>query len=179
MTYLKDKIVIWRGKHRLVDRVTNLAFSLACQALASRVVLQGGAKRFDPNTRAELESLLFPIDVWLPVSGVIEVSMQNRAVDYIAVIFAPKSMRTVVEPRGTTSTDGQSVHWVKGGLHTVTTNIMSPIFVEFFETHKPWIKDKFGKVNNWPPVFSFGRVIRNALSSWGETKHERSQSERC
>jgi hypothetical protein len=171
MTYLKDKVLIYRGKHRLVDRMMTLIYSVACTTLAARVVLQGGATPFAPNTRAELESRLFPIDVWLPMTGVVEMALHSQSPAFIAVIFAPQSMRVLPEPRGTTTTHGQSVHWVKGSLTPPMFNIISPLFVEFFESHRHWIEQKFGKnPKKWLPIFDFARVIRNAMSHGGKLR---------
>lgn len=40
----------------------------------------------------------------------------------------------------------------------------------FFERHKKSIRGTFGGVSNWPPVWKFARVVRNAMSHGGRVR---------
>jgi hypothetical protein len=43
----------------------------------------------------------------------------------------------------------------------------SIVFVNFYEIHKPFMKQHWGKVKDWPGVVNFARVIRNCLAHSG------------
>jgi|SRR5665213_581605 len=50
-------------------------------------------------------------------------------------------------------------------LNKLLISLTNPIFVDFFELYRPWLKTKFGgDANSWPEIFNFARVIRNVVS---------------
>lgn len=49
-------------------------------------------------------------------------------------------------------------------------NSLSPIFVEYYETHRSWLEERGMKISDWPTSIAFGRVIRNAMSHGNKIK---------
>jgi hypothetical protein len=50
------------------------------------------------------------------------------------------------------------------GLHGVHGSMISSAFVQYFEQNRHLVESKFtSSTENWPMVWNFGRVIRNAL----------------
>lgn len=51
------------------------------------------------------------------------------------------------------------------GLHKLHGSLIQSAYVDYFESFRDEIEIKFGKnTNDWPPVWNFGRVIRNAFA---------------
>jgi hypothetical protein len=59
------------------------------------------------------------------------------------------------------------------GFRRLAEHLLSPIFVEFYESYRQWVFDQFGPADKWPEVWRFARVIRNALSHGGKVSIER------
>ena len=45
--------------------------------------------------------------------------------------------------------------------------MVTPIFVDFYEAHRPWIRDALGEIDEWPELFRFAWAVRNAISHNG------------
>lgn len=53
-------------------------------------------------------------------------------------------------------------------FYNLYNNAGSVAFVNFYEGHKSWIKDRFGdKVSQWPSLFQFAWLVRNCASHGG------------
>jgi hypothetical protein len=57
------------------------------------------------------------------------------------------------------------------GLGAAMFLILTPLFVEFYESYRDWLYHHFKRdIERWPPEWRFGRVIRNACSHGGAIK---------
>ncbi|MCS3729223.1 hypothetical protein [Bradyrhizobium betae] len=56
----------------------------------------------------------------------------------------------------------------KDGLASIYISILAPIFVQFFESYNDWLYQKHKHPDNWPEVWRFGRIVRNAIAHGGK-----------
>jgi hypothetical protein len=51
------------------------------------------------------------------------------------------------------------------GVGRALTSAISPVFVDFYEKHRHWLRATFGSdTTAWPPLFNFARMLRNFIS---------------
>lgn len=65
-------------------------------------------------------------------------------------------------PAGTVLNLGVLEHYLAGLGQALLTN--------FFENQKSFLTTTFGKVANWPPIWNFARVVRNAMAHDGKIR---------
>jgi hypothetical protein len=82
----------------------------------------------------------------------------------------PKGFEVMFTPDE--GTKGPQLGPVMFGYMTMTMNITTAIYVQFYEQHAPWIRGKFSTdTKNWPPLFNFARAIRNFIVHHGGKVH--------
>jgi hypothetical protein len=97
----------------------------------------------------------FAVDVQMPTKTPMEYLARGELPRYIDLVFVHNILK--------------SIHLYKvekkANLQLFVTGLITPIFIDFFEQHADWVKDKFrGDANkNWPPIANFVRVIRNFI----------------
>lgn len=58
------------------------------------------------------------------------------------------------------------------GYVPVSIDIITALFVKFYESHVPWLRQTFGNERKkWPPIFYFARNLRNFLVHHGGKVH--------
>src|SRR3569833_2972913 len=58
------------------------------------------------------------------------------------------------------------LNWtITDGNNKFIADIIKPIYVTFFEAHRPWLEARFGAdPYSWPALLNFARVVRDALA---------------
>jgi hypothetical protein len=150
-----------RGKHRLYDFLVTLTTTLACVQTAI-VFRLGGNTNWEAGRYMSFESLVFDVEVRLPLGTVVETIAQRIPVNSTDLSILEKSW-DYMAPR-----PGEAFGPNLGALNT---RIITPLFVEFYEDARQWLEDEARKTHKvqyvwtlWANVWQFGRIIRNALS---------------
>ncbi len=137
-----------------------VVFFGAFSALGSGLIAQhGGSVRcFRPgecikilgSSHVSNEELLFcPYDIFNPIlaggwPGIIEIRFEP------IIKAKPASFKKIT------------------GIRRLHMTLIQIAFINYFEKTKPIIKNKYG--TNWPPVWNFASVIRNALAHGGRIR---------
>jgi hypothetical protein len=94
----------------------------------------------------------------LPLVGPAEIALAGKEPSPLAVGIA-------IRPDHMPSTSGAHVH---APINRLYSNIVGPIFLTFYEGHRPWWVGRFNRdEKTWPPVLRFARVVRNAVAHHG------------
>lgn len=56
------------------------------------------------------------------------------------------------------------------GIGRLHAYLIMSAFVHYFQSVHPLVESKYGGQQNWPPVWNFGRVVRNAFAHGGNIK---------
>lgn len=100
-----------------------------------------------------ISSESFDVDVVLPVKTPMEYLAKNELCRFHQITIVHKSWEFRFGPE-------------KPRLHAplIMTGLITPIFVDFFEQHRPFLEDRFGgDVQKWPPIARFAWAIRNFI----------------
>jgi hypothetical protein len=152
MTHLSGKITTKRGAHRLHDHLYNFLVSLSSLCIAFQILKHGrNYPDFAPGTNATIDSFQFDMRVKVPNFEPLLVALDDRHPDAIEIEF--------LRGRESPLRVGDPVPFQR-----ILLNLMAPIFVQFFEDYKHWIDATFGNTDNWPEIFNFARLVRNAFS---------------
>jgi hypothetical protein len=93
----------------------------------------------------------------LPFGGVLEPTFQGK----------PATSHTVtIEPERKAAAMPSSAPFSQGFNHILWLPIL-PIFVDFYERHRRWVKHNYGEQRLWPNTYYFARLVRNAISHGG------------
>ncbi len=153
MTHLSGEISVRKGAHRLHGPLNNLLILTASMATALHWI-QNGTVNFKTGAYVTAESNQFDVEVRLPIHGPLEVALAGVVPDEIRLKFVPKK----------TESDGDRI----SGFRNVIMYAVVPIFVDFYENSKPWLKANVSTDRQqWPAIWNFGRVIRNATAHGG------------
>jgi hypothetical protein len=156
ITYLSGDIIVERGKHRLLDPLNQLSILTASICIASAYFLDGHVAVKEGDFLAA-ESNQFPLDVRLPLYGPVQLALKGLIPSKIEIGFHSTPSIKKIYKKNTP------------GLKDAIMNAVTPIFVNFYENSKPFLVTKFGSNSaNWPPVWDFARVVRNACSHGGK-----------
>jgi hypothetical protein len=114
----------------------------------------------DPVAKSELpptqilQSESFDVDVSTPTKSPMEYLARNELSRFVQIVIIKRSAwRWRMKLSSTT-------------LHApmIMTGLITPIFVDFFEQHRPFLEDRFGNdVWRWPPIATFAWAIRNFI----------------
>ncbi len=170
MTSLSGIRVLNEGKDRLFAPLHKLVLIADGLGIAIMAVQSGGHFEFTgvPCTTALCGS--FPVAVKFPLLMPTIAMAEGRPMTEIAFSFEPKTPQIV--PPGKKANIVQD--YGNSVLHALT-----PIYVDFFEKHRRWLKAKYPGSNanvDWPPLFNFARMIRNFISHHAGHVHFPSQN---
>ena len=154
-----------RGDHRLFELMNILLIQTASLATAAKYHTDGEVN-FKAGDYIAVEGNLLDIDVRLPLFGPVEAALEEKEPDLIELRIVEKPEKKKAYSRETSGFAKVVVHFIK------------PIFVDFFETYKPFLEESLrGNHYNWPGVWNFGRVIRNSISHGGEIYFKKSTAQ--
>jgi hypothetical protein len=155
MSYLAGRIILL-PEDRLFEPMRNLM--VIVDALFTAVIAQ--KKGAGPNDRPRrgstviIECAQFPTWVRLPLGGPILAIANNEAAVTVELTFHKQK----------SSPTGKDLLEVNP-LHKTLMDLVTPIFVDFFEQYKPWMLTHFNSdTKSWPTLLDFGRMVRNWIS---------------
>lgn len=115
-------------------------------------ILETGQLRTSVIGASALECKQFPLWVRMPAFSAT-----------VALVHGVKVKRMEVEfsPANTITHNDIDV----ADISIVILSVITPLYVDFFEKHRHWLKATYGgDAYAWPMLFNFGRVIRNFIS---------------
>lgn len=164
MTHLAGVIKARRDRDRLYLPLATVLLVNSCVAVAAEAIALGRFAPFEPAHTLDAESVLFPVNVRLPLFGHIHSAVTGQPLDEIEIAVEPRPQQSHVFRHQTR------------GFKAILLQVVTPVFVNFFEAWRPWIDSALGNdPQSWPTVLSFARVIRNSISHRG-TIHFRNPS---
>ncbi len=121
-------------------------------ALLGRVEIEESTR----NSTA-IQCVQFPIVIRVPIVTTLRAVAQGKPVTQIRFAFLEKKPPPPL-PAGMEKTTIE-------GHGATTLSAITPIYVDFFEKYRSWIRAKFdGDPYTWPEPFNFARVLRNFIS---------------
>lgn len=146
-----------KGKDRLFESI--LGFSIMNEAFYCHLLSSTGNSQIPPGSTIGIASLQADTVLGFQIS-----------LNFGNVIF--KDMATsvfLVFSNGPEVEDGLvPIDAGDGTLARALLRIVSPLFLQFYETYQPWwVKKYSGDQSKWPEALRFGRVVRNAISHGG------------
>lgn len=154
MTALSGVRVLNEGKDRLFDPMHRVLIIIDGIGIALTALITG--RLVEAGKYAVIGCRQFPIEIKAPVLTPTQALACGSPMTEIGFFFGPKE--ATVLPPGQTQTN------IKGYGHP-TLVAVTPIYVDFFEKHKGWLRATLGgDPNTWPPLFNFARAVRNFIS---------------
>ncbi len=155
MTYLSGTFKVPKDRSELHPYLLNLVVVTASVCTAVTLFIDG-VVQYKPGDDLTAECHLFPVNVHLPLAGPIRYAITGDTPDEIHIEFSPKPTQQIATRREIL------------GARGVMLNLITPIFVDFYEHSVLWVCHKFGENSlDWPAIWNFGRVIRNSISHGG------------
>jgi hypothetical protein len=157
MTSLSGLLTIY-PKDRLFEPIEKIA--LVIDALGTAfTVMQTGRVLAKLGDYAGVEAKLFCMEVRIPLTVPLLAVVKNLNVDYIQIGF---------DPRNNLSTPLGKVE----GFNKILLGLITPVYVDFIEKHRSWIRSAYGgDANAWPNLLNFARLVRNFISHHGGRVH--------
>lgn len=150
-----------RNHHRFFDELVTVLCSLASLGIELEAYRLGTAPAYGPTDYITFEG--------------------TRVTNSELRFFPHKTLTTIIQNQWPTSieiedhplTSPGPAHplWLTGiqGLHG---SMIQFAFVHYFETVRVQVQKRYGNTQHWPPVWDFGRVVRNAFAHGGEVYFE-------
>lgn len=142
------------SQHRLFDLMRNLVFIVDALFVAVSATKQGDDWNGVASGFLPFKSIQFGITVSMPVGVLMPAVLNSEPVRAIGVAFfltkdigpplRKTTYRAALPPR-------------------ILENMITPLYVDFFERYRPWIKTTYGS-GTWPPLLDFARAVRNWIS---------------
>lgn len=142
-----------KGQHRLFEPMHKVLIIVDGMGLGIQAALIG---RLETGNYSSATSNEFDLLVKFPYRRPTEALAIGLPMEEIAFAFDPNKPEPV--PAGKTQTT------VKG-YGNYALEAVTPVFVDFWEKHRRWIRGKCGDESyKWPPLFEFSRMVRNFIS---------------
>ncbi len=156
MTLKRGDVTFSKGQDRLfghIDQYVLLSVALAFAAFAFARPRHPG----NGDIEISVDSEAFPLCLDIPADGVMAAAFREEGAE----------ARTLhILDRRRSGDMSQETAFTRG-FNNVLWLPISPIFVDFYERYRPWVESAYGKQSNWPDVFYFARLVRNAISHGG------------
>lgn len=145
---------VWKGEHRLFDQMKS--FNIICACIASSLFTFAPESSDGGVPRMSFACGQFDREFHFPYANVIEtvaLDVQTFGIDFA---ITRKTIETA-EPA-----------LVTAALNGVFPHLIGPLFTDFFENYRPWLDRTVATdCYQWPAVWNFGRIVRNAASHGG------------
>src|SRR6266404_3486521 len=144
------------SQHRLFDLMRNLVFIVDALFAAISATKQGADWNGVASGVLPFKSTQFGISVILPIGVLMPALLNNKPVRIIGVaFFLTKDIGPPLRKTAYTATLPPRI----------LDNMIAPLYVDFFERYRPWIKTNYGgDPYAWPALLNFGRAVRNWIS---------------
>src|SRR5579863_1747923 len=144
------------SQHRLFDTMRNLVFIVDALFTAVSAIKNGADWNGMANGLLPFKSTQFGVTVSLPVGALMPAIVNNKPVRTIWVaFFLTKDIGPPLRKTAHTATLPPRI----------LENMITPLYVDFFERYLPWIKANCGgDAYAWSPLLNFGRAVRNWIS---------------
>ncbi len=151
-----------RGKHRFFDEVVTFFSAFASLMLALRAHAEGSTEAYGTHQGIGIQgNQVTGVALTLLPRPLIQAIVENRWPDRIDLVETPT---TYLPPKDATAIDSP---------RKIATLIAESAFVRYYETLVPTVKAVFGKdVEQWPAIWNFGRVVRNAFVHGGQIRFD-------
>jgi len=159
MTYSTGCYQFAEGRHRLHLPFFHLLTVANC--ITTAVCLrQGASTEWKDGSYTTSLCNQFPIQVRLPLFGLLENIIDNKKPPTVISfhVEAQQDHPKLADPK---------LVWKAVDVNNILINVISPVFIAFFEPYREWLKDT-AAISDWPAKLRFGRVIRNAAAHGGK-----------
>lgn len=147
----KEKHAVLLPDNRLFQPMYSLSIIFDAIAIAMDMMLFGKI-RSNMGDFAEAACTQFPLVVRLPLLTPSIAISQNLTCSGIELNIVPSNGSPVLADQAVT------------GYSKSIIDIVSPIFVNFYEKHYDWMRDNIDKnPYSWPTVLNFSRAVRNFM----------------
>jgi hypothetical protein len=159
MKYADLHLQLRPNEHRLYPEITAIVTALSAVVIASQAVLFKKIPDVPGHMNARCQSI--DVQIRIPIGALaIEFAIDSRMPDCVEIQFQKREQLDQVIYQNETSKGFRSVQH-----NRLLDSAVFPTYVQFFEDRKLWIESSYGSnTYNWPSVWNFGRVIRNAIS---------------
>jgi hypothetical protein len=158
MTQRRGSITFRRGDRlfKYVDQFVILNAVYTIGSLWASKMLGEGLRAIDGSG---IDSQIFSLSLSVPLGGVLEDAFDEKSAAQRTITIETGHQAPAMEASGAPFSQGfNSVVWL----------MITPIFVNFYESHRPWIEQHHGFQKTWPHTFYFANLIRNAISHGGK-----------
>ena len=157
MTYLSGTRKIG-PQHRLFEPIYNLSVIVDALFTAIRAGKKGSEWEGLVHGLIPFRSKQFGINVVLPIGKPMASVLNNRPPTQVAVWFFPINDN---DPY----LKSRKVEFSVKLSGRILSNLITSIYVDFYERHRPWIQMTYGKETaRWPQLFNFARMVRHWIS---------------
>jgi hypothetical protein len=152
MTNLSGTVKL-QPTHRLFESMRKLCVVVDALGIAVSFIRLNRVEAKMGNYVACL-SLQFPMEVRLASIAPVTSIAWDRPVSGVEIGFFD-------------ATKGPNYQNEITGTKNVLMGLITPIYVDFYEKHRPWIGKTLGALDKWPELFRFAWAVRNAISHHG------------
>lgn len=147
-------LITFSRDHRLFEPINNFCVMHACIAQASRAY--HGQPEFNLGDYAILPCKHNDLQIRLPLGYVFEIALQGKKPGQLQIGVEAKQPPFMTGPGGK-------------GFAAIMRNLISPVFIAFFEDHKVPVYTRYGNNSeDWPQTLAFARLVRGALAHEGK-----------
>jgi hypothetical protein len=163
MTYPSGKVTLV-PQDRLFEPMKQLVLIVDALFTAVVVMKEGSGLGNKPKagSSVNVECLRLPTNVRLPMGGPVLSIANNQAIGSLELEFHTVELR--LHKQDKKDLGGKEI-FESTLPNEVTMNLVTPVFVNFYEKHRPWMQSNLGiDTKAWPQIFDFGRMVRNWIS---------------
>jgi hypothetical protein len=140
---------------RLFSPINNLLVILSAISHATSLIVDADVhKQLNPTMLVNTRQ--FDHAFVLPLGRLLEHALANKLPQYIEIGMTANDNDVLKDAKISTT-----------GFETIMTNVVSAIFLMFFDRYIDWLKDVYGASLNWPTPLNFCRIVRNACAHDG------------
>ena len=179
MKFPPGKRITEKTINRLHDRMNTLLIGLAAMTIATHYLIRGSAN-FQVGEIINVGTKRANAYIHLPLANVFETAIKGLYPKQIEIDFyvgtSPEETQLTFSVWAAGIQDSLRVSIETSVFISLVTNMIAPIFVEYYESFADWLFKNAGKQNSWPMVWQFARVVRNSISHGGNISYGNEKS---